>query len=317
MTLTQPAGSPAFIEPDFSQSEFPFTPLDFTRIAEIMATDCGIVLEPAKMPLVYSRLTKRLRLLRVRTFRQYCALISSDGGSDERRKMVETLTTNITQFFREKHHFDHLRQAVLPHLLEEARRGGRVRLWSAGCSSGEEAYSIGLMILDLMPDAARFDIRVLGTDIDTQVLALAKAGRYPKAAVAAIEPGLLESWMHFRQAGEGAPCWEVGDQLRSLVAFRSANLVAEPWPMRGPFQVIFCRNVVIYFDADTRQRVLGRLVNLLSPAGHIYIGHAERLPSDAVDLSVVGLTTYRRVTTGAVRPNPGSRGPYDIRKEHG
>lgn len=316
MTVAQPAGAPGIADPDFTQSEFPFTPLDFVRIAEIMAADCGIVLEAGKMPLVYSRLAKRLRLLGVRTFRQYCALVSSDAGADERRRMVETLTTNITRFFRERHHFDHLRQSVLPELLEEARRGGRVRLWSAGCSSGEEAYSIGLTILDLMPDAARFDIRVLATDIDTQVLDLARAGRYPKAAVAAIDRGSLEKWMHLRQDGEGGPCWEVGDQLRSLVAFRTANLIAESWPMRGPFQVIFCRNVVIYFDADTRQRVLGRLVNMLSPAGHIYIGHAERLPPDAVGISFVGLTTYRRVTTDAVRPDPGNRNPHGARREH-
>lgn len=316
MTVAQPASPPGVIDPDFTQSEFPFTPLDFIRIAEIMATDCGIVLEMGKMPLVYSRLVKRLRLLRVRNFRQYCALVSSDAGVDERRRMVETLTTNITRFFREKHHFDHLRQTVLPDLLEEARRGGRIRLWSAGCSSGEEAYSIGLTILDLMPDAARFDIRILGTDVDTQVLAQARAGRYPKAAVSAIDRGLQEKWMHLRQDGEGAPCWEVGDQLRSLVAFRTANLIAESWPMRGPFQVIFCRNVVIYFDSDTRERVLGRLVKLLSPAGHIYIGHAERLPPDAVGLSFAGLTTYRRVSTGAVRPNTGSRGSFRAHKEH-
>lgn len=316
MTLAQPTGPSATSGLDFAQSEFPFTASDFARIAEIMATECGIVLDAGKMPLVYSRLAKRLRTLRVRTFRHYCAFVSSSAGADERRLMVETLTTNVTRFFREKHHFEHLRQKVLPDLLDLARRGGRVRLWSAGCSSGEEAYSIALTILDLMPDAARFDIRVLGTDIDTQMLALARAGLYPKAAVSAINPGARDKWMHLRQDGEGGPTWEAGDQLRSLVAFRTANLIDETWPMRGPFQVIFCRNVVIYFDADTRQRVLGRLVNLLSPGGHIYIGHAERLPPDAVDLSFVGLTTYRRMTPGAVRPGSENRGPDGARKEH-
>lgn len=316
MTLVHPSGFPDVSDPDLARSEFPFTPADFARIAEIMATECGIVLDVGKMPLVYSRLAKRLRTLRVQTFRRYCAFVSSDDGADERRLMVETLTTNVTRFFREKHHFDHLREKVLPDLLEAARRGGRVRLWSAGCSSGEEAYSIGFTILDLMPDAARFDIRVLGTDIDTQMLGLARAGLYPDAAVTAIDRGLRDRWMHVRQDGEGPPSWEVGDPLRSLVAFRTANLIDETWPMRGPFQVIFCRNVVIYFNADTRQRVLGRLVNLLSPAGHIYIGHAERLPPDAADLSFVGLTTYRRGTRGAFRPGSGNRDPYGVRQEH-
>lgn len=316
MTLAQPNGPSASAALDFAQSEFPFTTQDFARIAEIMATECGIVLDTGKMPLVYSRLAKRLRALRARTFRHYCAFVSSGAGADERRLMVETLTTNVTRFFREKHHFEHLRQKVLPDLLDAARRGGRVRLWSAGCSSGEEAYSIALTILDLMPDAARFDIRVLGTDIDTQMLALARAGLYPKAAVSAINSGARDKWMHLRQDGEGGPCWEAGEQLRSLVAFRTANLIDETWPMRGPFQVIFCRNVVIYFDADTRQRVLGRLVNLLSPGGHIYIGHAERLPPDAVDLSFVGLTTYRRMTPGAVQSGSESRSPDGARKEH-
>lgn len=316
MTQSQAVGPPELSALDFAQSEFPFTLSDFTRIAEIMATDCGIVLEQGKMPLVYSRLTKRLRLLKVRTFRHYCALVLSDAGADERRLMVEALTTNVTRFFREKHHFEHLRQKVLPGLIEAARRGGRVRLWSAGCSSGEEPYSIGLTLLDMMPDAARFDIRILGTDIDTRMLAQARAGLYPRAALAAVDNGLRDRWMRVRETGDGAAGWEAGDELRSLVAFRTANLIDETWPMRGPFQVIFCRNVVIYFDAQTRQRVLGRLVNLLSPAGHIYIGHAERLPPDALDVSFVGLTTYRRVTTDPVRPASARSGPDSTRKEH-
>lgn len=316
MTQPRAAAPPDQSAPDFAQSEFPFTLSDFTRIAEIMATDCGIVLETGKMPLVYSRLSKRLRLLKARTFRHYCAFVLSDAGAAERRLMVEALTTNVTQFFREKHHFEHLRQAVLPGLLENARRGGRVRLWSAGCSSGEEPYSIGLTILDMMPDAARFDIRVLGTDIDTRMLTQAREGLYPKAAVAAIDRGLRDRWMRVRDSGDGVAGWEAGDELRSLVTFRTANLIDATWPMRGPFQVIFCRNVVIYFDGQTRERILGKLVNLLSPAGHIYIGHAERLPPDATDVSLVSLTTYRRMTMDAVRPGTGRPGPDRARKEH-
>lgn len=303
-------------EQDFSRREFPLTEADFARIARIMSTECGIILDTGKMPLVYSRLANRLRTLQVRNFRLYCAFVASEAGVAERRLMVEALTTNVTRFFREKHHFEHLRDKVLPGLIDEARRGGRVRLWSAGCSSGEEPYSIGLTLLEAMPDAARFDIRILATDIDTQVLARGRAGLYPDASVALVDRRLRETYMQARPDDHGGSNWEVGPELRSLVAFKSANLVDETWPMQGPFQAIFCRNVVIYFDIETRRRVLGKLAGLLSPGGHIYVGHAERLPTDSADFQLVGLTSYQRVDPAPVPTGRGRNRSDNAYQEH-
>jgi chemotaxis protein methyltransferase CheR len=282
------------LDDDFAGREFPFTAADFDRIAEILHAEIGIVLDQGKMPLVYSRLAKRLRALGLKTFEQYDARISTHAGAGERRLMIEALTTNVTRFFREAHHFDCLAADILPNLVAEARKGGRVRLWSAGCSSGEEPYSMALTVLALLPDARRYDIKILATDIDTQVLAQGREGRYTNAAVARIDPALRERWMIREDGGAGPPAWRMGEDMRALVSFRSANLLGV-WPMKGPFQVIFCRNVVIYFDEALRDEVLRKMTDLLSRDGRLFVGHSERLNLDNGDLQFVGLSTYRRV----------------------
>lgn len=278
---------------DFTDGEFAFTSADFLRLAEILRAETGIALDHGKMTLVYSRLAKRLRTLGLTSFRGYCALISAEAGAGERRLMIESLTTNVTRFFREAHHFDQLAAEVLPDLIAEARQGGRVRLWSAGCSSGEEPYSLALTVLALLPDASRYDIKILATDIDTQILRQGQEGRYPNAAVARIDPALRERWMTCDDAVAGAPAWRVGEEMRALVSFRAANLLGD-WPMKGPFQVIFCRNVVIYFDEALRDDVLNRMGALLAPGGYLYVGHSERLKPSVSDLRFVALSTYRR-----------------------
>jgi chemotaxis protein methyltransferase CheR len=279
---------------DLTDGEFPFTQVDFHKLAEILRAETGIALDHGKMLLVYSRLAKRLRTLGLTSFENYYAHISTHAGAGERRLMIEALTTNVTRFFREAHHFEHLAADVLPDLVAEARAGGRVRLWSAGCSSGEEPYSMALMVLALLPDALRYDIKILATDIDTQVLAQGREGRYPNAAVARIDPALRERWMIREDDIAGAPAWRAGEQMRALVSFRNVNLLGD-WPMKGPFQVIFCRNVVIYFDEALRDEVQNKMTALLSPGGHLYVGHSERLRTGDDNLRFVGLSTYRRV----------------------
>jgi chemotaxis protein methyltransferase CheR len=170
--------------------EFPLRTEDFRAIAAMLHADAGIALPEAKATLVYSRLAKRLRALGLESFREYCALAAGPEGAEERRHMLTALTTNVTRFFREPHHFEHLRTVALPPLLEAARRGGRVRLWSAACSTGQEPFSIALTVLSAMPDAAGFDVKVLATDIDPVVLAEAREGRYADACVAAVPPAL-------------------------------------------------------------------------------------------------------------------------------
>jgi chemotaxis protein methyltransferase CheR len=268
--------------------EFLFTPEDFRTIAATLHAAAGIALPESKATLVYSRLAKRLRALGLESFRDYCALVTGHDGLDERQRMIVALTTNVTRFFREPHHFEHLKQEVLPPLLAAARRGGPVRIWSAGCSSGQEPYSIALTVLSLMPEAVQHDVRILATDIDTQMLAEARAGLYSGQAMSAVPVDLRQRW--FAQEGQH---WRVGDALKRLVTFNELNLIGS-WPMRRQFQAIFCRNVLIYFEEGTQAEVFNRFAPLLSPEGRLYIGHSERLCGPAAArFKTDGVTIYR------------------------
>jgi chemotaxis protein methyltransferase CheR len=273
--------------------EFPLTKEDFQHIAGIAMSDAGIDLNEAKASLVYSRLTKRLRLLRLQSFQNYCALLSSGDGGEERQHMVAALTTNVTRFFREQHHFEHLKAHVVEPLVATARAGGAVRIWSAACSSGEEPYSIALSILSAMPDAASLDVKVLATDIDPDVLRKGQAGVYGEAAMAPVPADKRQRWFTPQIDAEGGKAWRAGGELRKLVTFRNLNLIGH-WPMRGPFHAIFCRNALIYFNEETQLEVWSRFVPLLAPAGRLYIGHSERLFGDVASMFVnEAITTYR------------------------
>ncbi|MFD2237260.1 CheR family methyltransferase [Aureimonas populi] len=270
--------------------EFDLTEEDFARIARILHEDSGIALPASKSALVYSRLAKRLRALGLASFKDYCAHITSSGGAGERMTMLAALTTNVTNFFREPHHFEHLKTTLLPPLLAQAKRGGRVRIWSAGCSNGHEPYSIALTILSLMPDAAEYDVRVLASDIDPNVVAFGRAGIYGDEALQPVPKELRRRWFH--REGEG---FAVSDEMRELVAFRELNLIGE-WPMKGRFNAIFCRNVTIYFDPPTRERIWERFCDYLEPDAWLYIGHSERLAGPAgAHLVYGGTTAYRRI----------------------
>ena len=281
------------------EGEFVFRAEDFRRIAAMLHADAGIFLPEAKSTLVYSRLVKRLRALGLESFRDYCAFLDEAGGADERQQMMAALTTNVTRFFREPHHFDYLRTKVLPPLLEAARRGGRVRIWSAGCSKGHEPYSIAMTVLSLMPEAAERDVRILASDIDPNVVEEGRAGRYDRGALEGVPPADLKRF--FRPEGRGNETWyAVTDDMRRLVAFRELNLMGQ-WPMAGRFDVIFCRNVVIYFDEATQARIWDRFSEKLLPGGLLCIGHSERLSGPAQGrFTNVGITIYRHAGgTGA------------------
>jgi len=271
------------------EGEFPFTTEDFRKIAQILHSYAGIALADGKAALVYSRLAKRLRSLGLRSFREYCALIEGVEGVDERQTMMAALTTNVTRYFREPHHFDHLRDVVLPPLVERARKGGRVRLWSAACSNGQEPYSMAITVLAALPEAANLDVKILATDIDPNMVAEGRAGIYREEAVAPVPLDLRRRWFKKAQS-EGS--WEVADELRALVSFRELNLIGD-WPMKGKFDAIFCRNVVIYFDEPTQERIWSRFAPMLEPRGTLYIGHSERVTGAATSVfETTGLTTY-------------------------
>ncbi len=277
-------------------TEFHFSESDFMRIATIMRTDTGIALERSKANLIYSRLAKRLRALRLTTFREYCDIVSDKTLSDERQTMIAALTTNVTAFFREPHHFEHLKTAILPRVIDEIKAGRRVRFWSAACSSGQEPYSIALTVLSMIPDAASRDVKILATDLDHNMVAKGEAGLYDPSLVGDIPPALLQRW--FNRSATEPGTYEVGPELRALVSFRRLNLI-EPWPMRGKFHAIFCRNVVIYFDHETQVKLWSRMVPALHPAGALYIGHSERVDGPAASQLITdGITTYRPAPHG-------------------
>ena len=276
---------------DRMQDRIKFSDADFKVIADLAMRDFGLNLTSAKRDLVYSRLLKRLRVLGLEDFREYCALISGPQGGDERNAMLSALTTNVTHFFREEHHFKLLREQALPGLIKTAKEGGRVRIWSAGCSAGPEPYSMAFTVLSMFPEAARANFRILATDVDPEILKKAEAGIYPEEE----RKGIPEAFNRFTEpAGPGK--FTIGRAARELITFGRLNLI-EDWPISGPFQVIFCRNVAIYFDKPTQSRLWARFGDMLSPGGHLCIGHSERVLGPAEQMfKAVGITAYQRLS---------------------
>jgi chemotaxis protein methyltransferase CheR len=254
----------------------------FREISRTVHEVAGILLPKGKEGLVRSRLAKRLRAVGVATYDEYLDHVRArDGG--ELAQMVDALTTNKTNFFREPAHFDFLRHRVLPTLA-----GGPLRFWSAGCSTGEEPYTLGMVLRDALPDLARRDVKILATDISRRVLTQAKAGVYADGPASDIAPDVLRR--HFTRTTGG---WEIAPAVRSLVTFASLNLMGA-WPMRGPFQTIFCRNVMIYFDRPTQQRLVRRFHDLLAPGGYLFVGHSESLSAIDHGFAYVQPAVYRR-----------------------
>ncbi|HTV95024.1 MAG TPA: protein-glutamate O-methyltransferase CheR [Steroidobacteraceae bacterium] len=270
--------------------EFELSDSDFARLRALVREHTGVALADSKRELVYSRVARRLRALKLSSFSDYCALVET-GHGDELQELTNAITTNLTAFFREKHHFDQLAAEVLPQLQQERRTGRRVRLWSAGCSSGEEPYSIAMVLREAWTRWTDWDVRLLATDIDSKVLCAASAGEYSAERLKGVSPERAERWF---TPGAGK-AFTAGDELKSLITFRRLNLL-EAWPMKGPFDVIFCRNVVIYFDKETQRELFDRMADLQDPGGWLFIGHSENLFNVTRRYKLVGRTVYRRVS---------------------
>jgi chemotaxis protein methyltransferase CheR len=271
--------------------EFAFGNEDFEALRKLVKELTGINLSDQKRELVYGRLARRLRALHLRSFADYRDLLASDGGK-EIAEFCNAITTNLTSFFRESHHFDYLREQVLLPRLNDRSASRRLRIWSAGCSTGEEPYSLAMTILESIPDLRTWDIKILATDLDSDVLSRARRGVYAADRVRNLGAQRLTRFFVERRGRDG-PCYEVAPDLVSLITFKQLNLM-HPLPMKGPLDAIFCRNVVIYFDKDTQRELFARVAHLQRPGNLLFLGHSESLFKVSESYSPIGKTIYRR-----------------------
>ena len=270
--------------------EFEFSDEDFEALRALVKQVTGIALSDQKRELVYGRLARRLRALNIRSFREYRTLLASD--SDEIVQFCNAITTNLTAFFREPHHFDHLRDEVLKPLAAKPPAVRRFRIWSAACSTGEEPYTTAMSVLEAIPDLRGWDIRILATDLDSDVLGKASRGVYLADRLRTLS---AERRQKFFTSVPGAkePAFSVTPNLRQLITYKQLNLM-HPFPMKGPLDAIICRNVLIYFDKDTQRDLVSRMARLQRPGALLYLGHSESLFKVSNDYTLIGRTIYRR-----------------------
>jgi chemotaxis protein methyltransferase CheR len=274
------------------EREFPFSDADFDYIRTLVTEHAAIRLADNKRQMVYGRLVRRLRELGFTNFGQYIELLKTDNGGPEFVNLINAITTNLTSFFREKHHFDLLRTRIVPELMQRHAADRVLRAWSAGCSTGEEPYSIAITLRESLPAAPRWDFRLLATDIDTKVLATAQAGIYGAERVKDL-PETLRRHGFLRGRGAQSDMVRVRPELREMISFRQLNLMGD-WPMRGRFDFIFCRNVVIYFDKPTQQRLFDRYADLLVDNGYLFLGHSETMHNLSTRFKLLGHTVYQK-----------------------
>lgn len=278
---------PAIVLPKLPpiQREFVFTDDDFDRIRRFIHQRAGIALNPSKKDMVYGRLVRRIRALQLPSFTAYLERLFSERGNEELEHFVNALTTNLTYFFREEHHFpilaDHLRS-----------RSGEVSIWCCAASTGEEPYSLAMTALETASSGARLNVNIVATDLDTNVLRVGAEGIYGAEAINKLPAGMANRY--FDRVDDQR--WRAKPALRQMIRFQQLNLVDTQWSVRGPFDAIFCRNVMIYFDRDTQLAVLRRFAPLLKPDGLLFVGHSENF-YHATDLfRLRGKTVYERVS---------------------
>lgn len=269
---------------------------DFNRLSEFIHSECGIKMPPAKKTMLEARLLKRLRSLGMTSFRDYCDyLFSPEGTERELVHMIDMVTTNKTDFFREPSHFDYLTQSALPELMRLPGRGTRrgVMVWSAGCSTGEEPYTLAIVMSEFARACPGFGFSVLATDISTRVLDKAKAAIYEQERIESIPPDLKHRYF-LRGKDKSKGLVRVAPELRALVRFRRLNFMDDDFGFREQMDIIFCRNVVIYFDRATQEVLINRFCRHLVPGGYVFMGHSETLHGLDIPLIQVAPTIYRK-----------------------
>lgn len=269
---------------------------DFAFICQFVYDSTGIVLNDSKREMVYRRLTRIVRERKLKSFSEYCQLLKQNS-EQEKDYFINAITTNLTSFFREQHHFDYLSDIELPRLLAEkqvlSNGKKRLRIWSSACSTGEEPYSIAITLFEKMKlELFKWDAKILATDIDTNVLSKGKEGIYEYQRIESLSEHFKRNYFH-RGIGKNNNNVKVDKKINELITFKQLNLLHE-WPMKGPFDVIFCRNVIIYFDKKTQQELFARYYNLLAPGGLLMLGHSESLGSFQQYFENVGRTIFRK-----------------------
>ncbi|MDE1462998.1 CheR family methyltransferase [Spartinivicinus poritis] len=262
---------------------------DFAFIQQVAYDISGITLREHKRNMIYGRLVRRLRSLKLKNFSQYCDLLKKENNK-EYKEFINAITTNLTSFFREPHHFDFLEKTALRETIYHHQHDKRVRIWSAGCSTGEEPYSIAIIMREMINP--RWNAKLLATDLDSNVLNCAKAGIYRLDQTETISSDRHKKWFYHSLNDSKV---KVKDSLKKIITFNQLNLL-NAWPMKGKFDIIFCRNVMIYFDQDIRGALIDRYAEILNPNGYLYIGHAENLPNSNKHFTPLGRTIYQRIS---------------------
>jgi chemotaxis protein methyltransferase CheR len=271
-------------------SDFQLTSAEFDRIRELVREHTGISLSEAKRQLVYGRLSRRLRALKMSGFAEYIELLEG-GEPEELEEFTNAVTTNLTSFFREPHHFEYLAREMLPKVTANTASTRRLRLWCCAASTGEEPYSIAMVLREAQSLLVGWDVKVLATDLDSAVLATGSAGEYAADRFQSVSQARLQKF--FDDSGVAGKRYRARDELRNLITFKQLNLMSG-WPMRGPFDAIFCRNVIIYFDKATQRALFERMSALQRPGDHLFLGHSESLYRVSEKYDLIGKTIYRR-----------------------
>lgn len=269
--------------------EFRFTVDDFNFLRKLSNEHSGIQVPDERFDMFYSRLSKRVRKLGLIDFKEYCQYLK-EYPEHEFTEFINSITTNLTAFFREIHHFDYLRDAVIPEVMKRNKATKQIRVWSAGCSTGEEPYTLAMILLDNVP--ADWDIKILATDLDTNVLQTAMDGVYSEERVTDLSEEILKRWFMRGKDAQGGLV-KVRPQLQKIIQFKKLNLMQD-WPMKCHFDFIFCRNVLIYFDRDTKALLASKYAKMLASRSWLFIGHSESLNQLSNEFDLVATTTYKK-----------------------
>ncbi len=274
------------------QSKEEFQQKHFSKFCSLVAQHTGINLSSSKLDMVYRRFAPRVQEIGLQDFGEYCDVIQQ-GDSGEILEFANLITTNLTSFFREKHHFEYLEKTFIPYVREKNASTRKVRIWSAGCSTGEEPYSLAMTMNESFSGLDHWDVKILATDLDTSCLARGRSGLYPEKAIEGLSKERLKKWFRTDASTPGKVAVRVVDKLKKMITFNHLNLMHE-WPFSGKFDAIFCRNVMIYFDKSTQQKLVKKFSRYQKPGDTLVIGHSENIGLITTDYELKGKTIYER-----------------------